>query len=76
MALTQKKLQDLKDASLAALLNEDAAAWKAKARQAYTATHGCIRAIRPDRVKPHPSSELESTTEFSNPLAKHDHDEN
>ena len=30
MALTQKKLQDLKDASLTSLLQDDIAAWKAK----------------------------------------------
>ena len=42
MALTQKKLQDMKDASLTSLLQDDAAAWKAKAKHAYIATHGFI----------------------------------
>ncbi|TME70174.1 MAG: hypothetical protein E6I50_04850 [Chloroflexi bacterium] len=52
MALTQKKLQDLKDASLTGLLQDDPAAWKAKAKHAYTATHGFIKEIRPDDVVP------------------------
>ena len=70
MALTQKKLQDLKDASLASLLNDDAAAWNAKARHAYTATHAFISEIRPDDVVPLLIAELEVTPEFRNYLAK------
>ena len=70
MALTQKKLQDLKDASLSALLDGDASAWKAKAKHAYTATHGFIREIRPDDVVPLLIAELEVTPEFRNYLAK------
>ena len=50
MALTQKKLQDLKDASLSTLLENDAASWKAKAKHAYTATHAYFKEIRPDDV--------------------------
>jgi hypothetical protein len=70
MALTQKKLQDLKDASLTNLLQEDATAWKAKARHAYAATHGFIKEIRPDDVVPLLIAELEVTPEFRNYLAK------
>jgi hypothetical protein len=70
MALTQKKLQDLKDASLTNLLQEDAAAWKAKARHAFGATHGFIKEIRPDDVVPLLIAELEVTPEFRNYLAK------
>ena len=70
MALTQKKLQDLKDASLAKLLDDDAAAWKAKARHAYIATHGFIREIRPDDVVPLLIAELEVTPEFRTYLAR------
>ena len=70
MALTQKKLQDLKDASLAKLLDDDAPAWKEKARHAYTATHGFIKEIRPDDVIPLLVAELEVTPEFRNYLAR------
>jgi len=70
MALTQKKLQDLKDASLSKLLDDDAPEWKAKARHAYTATHGFIKEIRPDDVIPLLIAELEVTPEFRNYLAK------
>ena len=70
MALTQKKLQDLKDASLTSLLHDDAAAWKAKAKHSYTATHGFIKEIRPDDVVPLLIAELEVTPEFRNYLAK------
>jgi hypothetical protein len=70
MALTQKKLQDLKDASLTKLLEDDAAAWKVKARHAYTATHGFIKEIRPDDVVALLVAELEVTPEFRNYLAR------
>jgi hypothetical protein len=70
MALTQKKLQDLKDASLCKLLDDDAPEWKAKARHAYSATHGFIKEIRPDDVVPLLVAELEVTPEFRNYLAK------
>jgi hypothetical protein len=70
VALTQKKLQDLKDAGLTALLQDDQAAWKAKARHAYSATHGFIKEIRPDDVVPLLIAELEVTPEFRNYLAK------
>jgi hypothetical protein len=70
MALTQKKLQDLKDASLVKLLDDDAEAWKAKARHAYAATHGFIKEIRPDDVVPLLVAELEVTPEFRNYLAR------
>lgn len=70
MALTQKKLQDLKDASLASLLDGDANAWKSKAKHAYAATHGFIKEIRPDDVVPLLIAELEVTPEFRNYLAR------
>ena len=70
MALTQKKLQDLKDASLSGLLDTDAAEWKAKAKHAYAATHGFIKEIRPDDVVPLLIAELEVTPEFRNYLAR------
>jgi hypothetical protein len=70
VALTQKKLQDLKDASLTTLLQDDQAAWKAKAKHAYTATHGFIKEIRPDDVVKLLVAELEVTAEFRNYLAK------
>ena len=70
MALTQKKLQDLKDASLTGLLQDDAASWKAKAKHAYGATHAFISEIRPDDVVPLLIAELEVTPEFRNYLAK------
>jgi hypothetical protein len=70
MALTQKKLQDLKDAGLESLLEHDAAAWKAKARHAYNATRGYIKEIRPDDVVPLLIAELEVTPEFRNYLAR------
>jgi hypothetical protein len=70
VALTQKKLQDLNDAGLTALLNDDQAAWKAKAKHAYSATHGFIKEIRPDDVVPLLVAELEVTPEFRNYLAK------
>lgn len=70
MALTQKKLQDLTDASLHSLLNEGAASWKAKARLAYNATHAFIKEIRPDDVVPLLVAELEVTPEFRTYLAR------
>ena len=70
VALTQKKLQDLKDASLARLLDDDAVAWREKARHAYIATHGFIKEIRPDDVIPLLVAELEVTPEFRNYLAR------
>ncbi|TMC81667.1 MAG: hypothetical protein E6I61_16080 [Chloroflexi bacterium] len=70
MALTQKKLQDMRDASLSSLLQDDAAAWKAKAKHAYIATRGFIKEIRPDDVVPLLIAELEVTPEFRNYLAK------
>ena len=70
MALTQKKLQDLKDASLIQLLQDDSAAWKAKAKHAYNATHAFIKEIRPDDVVALLVAELEVTPEFRNYLAK------
>ena len=70
MALTQKKLQDLKDASLASLLEQGAAEWKAKARHAFNATHGFIKEIRPDDVVPLLIAELEVTPDFRNYLAR------
>jgi hypothetical protein len=70
VALTQKKLQDLKDASLLALFQDDQASWKAKARHAYSATHAYIREIRPDDVTALLVAELEVTPEFRNYLAK------
>ncbi|HET7420930.1 MAG TPA: hypothetical protein VFL27_11165 [Candidatus Dormibacteraeota bacterium] len=70
MALTQKKLQDLKDAGLNKLLEDEPASWKAKARHAYTATHAFIKEIRPDDVVPLLVAELEVTPEFRNYLAK------
>jgi hypothetical protein len=59
VALTQKKLQDLKDASLTTLLQDDQAAWKAKAKE-----------LRPDDVVKLLVAELEVTPEFRNYLAK------
>ena len=70
MALTQKKLQDLKDASLTSLLQDGAASWKAKARHAFNATNAFIKEIRPDDVVPLLIAELEVTPEFRNYLAK------
>ncbi len=70
MSLTQKKLQDLKDASLASLLQDDLAAWKAKAKHAYVATHAYIKEIRPDDVTALLIAELEVTPEFRNYLAR------
>jgi hypothetical protein len=70
VALTQKKLQDLKDASLGGLLDSEPAGWKAKAKHAYQATHGFIREIRPDDVVPLLIAELEVTPEFRNYLAR------
>ena len=70
MALTQKKLQDLKDASLIQLLQDDSAAWRAKAKHAYNATHTFIKEIRPDDVVALLVAELEVTPEFRNYLAK------
>lgn len=70
MALTQKKLQDLKDAGLVKLLDDDEAAWKAKARHAYVATHDFIAEIRPDDVVPLLIAELEVTPEFRNYLSR------
>jgi hypothetical protein len=70
LALTQKKLQDLNDASLAKLLDDDVAAWTEKAKHAYIATHGFIKEIRPDDVVPLLVAELEVTPEFRNYLAR------
>lgn len=70
MALTQKKLQDLKDASLTSLLQDGAASWKAKARHAFNATHAFIKEIRPDDVVPLLVAELEVTPEFRTYLAR------
>jgi len=70
LALTQRKLQDLKDASLTSLLHDDSAAWKAKAKHAYTATHAYIKEIRPDDVIALLIAELEVTPEFRNYLAR------
>ena len=70
MALTQKKLQDLKDASLTSLLEYSGAGWKTKAKHAYIATHGFIKEIRPDDVVPLLIAELEVTPEFRNYLAR------
>lgn len=70
MALTQKKLQDLKDASLTSLLEHDGEQWKAKAKHAYTATHAYIREIRPDDVTALLIAELEVTPEFRSYLAR------
>jgi hypothetical protein len=70
VALTQRKLQDLKDASLTSLLHDDSAAWKAKAKHAYNATHAYIKEIRPDDVTALLIAELEVTPEFRNYLAK------
>jgi hypothetical protein len=70
VALTQKKLQDMKDAGLTGLLDDDRAAWKAKAKHAYAATHGFIKEIRPDDVVALLIAELEVTPEFRNYLAK------
>ena len=70
MALTQKKLQDLMDASLTKLLDDDAEEWKAKAQHAYVATHDFIKEIRPDDVVPLLVAELEVTPEFRNYLAR------
>lgn len=70
MALTQRKLQDMKDASLTTLLNDHSADWKAKAKHAYTATHEYIKEIRPDDVTALLIAELEVTPEFRNYLAK------
>lgn len=70
MALTQKKLQDLKDASLTTLLQDDMPAWKAKAKHAYAATHAYIKEIRSDDVTALLIAELEVTPEFRNYLAK------
>jgi hypothetical protein len=70
VALTQKKLQDLKDAGLTSLLQDDMPAWKSKARHAYNATHAYIKEIRPDDVTALLVAELEVTPEFRNYLAK------
>jgi hypothetical protein len=70
LALTQKKLQDLNDASLTSLLQDDLPAWKAKAKHAYTATRAYIKEIRPDDVTALLVAELEVTPEFRNYLAR------
>jgi hypothetical protein len=70
MALTQKKLQDLKDAGLINLFHDDEKLWSAKARHAYSATHAYIKEIRPDDVTALLIAELEVTPEFRNYLAK------
>jgi hypothetical protein len=70
VALTQKKLQDLKDAGLIGLLHDDERLWNAKAKHAYSATHAYIKEIRPDDVTALLIAELEVTPEFRNYLAK------
>jgi hypothetical protein len=70
VSLTQKKLQDLKDAGLTTLLRDDLALWSAKARHAYSATHTYIKEIRPDDPIALLVAELEVTPEFRNYLAK------
>jgi len=70
MALTQKKLQDLKDAGLIGLLHDDEKLWSAKARHAYSATRAYIKEIRPDDPIALLVAELEVTPEFRNYLAK------
>jgi hypothetical protein len=70
VALTQKKLQDLKDAGLVALLENDQALWRAKAKHAYNATHGFIKQLRPDDVTNLLIAELEVAPEFRTFLAK------
>ena len=70
MALTQKKLQDLKDAGLINLFHDDETLWNAKAKHAYSATHAYIKEIRPDDVTALLIAELEVTPEFRNYLAK------
>src|SRR5260370_13849741 len=70
MGLAKRKLQDLKDARLTTLLQDDMGAWKAKAKHAYSATHAYIKEIRPDDVTALLIAELEVTPEFRNYLAK------
>jgi hypothetical protein len=70
VALTQKKLQDLKDSSLTTLLEDAAPAWKEKARHAFNATHAFIKEIRPDDVVALLVAELEVTPEFRAYLAR------
>jgi hypothetical protein len=70
VALTQKKLQDLKDAGLIRLLDDDEKLWGAKARHAYSATRAYIKEIRPDDPIALLVAELEVTPEFRNYLAK------
>jgi hypothetical protein len=70
VALTQKKLQDLKDAGLNVLLQNDEKLWSAKARHAYSAAHAYIKEIRPDDPVALLVAELEVTPEFRNYLAK------
>ncbi|HSS93744.1 MAG TPA: hypothetical protein VLR46_07120 [Candidatus Dormibacteraeota bacterium] len=70
MALTQKKLQDLKDSSLVDLLENDQTLWRAKAKLAYNATRGFIREIRPDDVVSLLVAELEVAPELRTYLAK------
>ena len=70
MALTQKKLQDLKDAGLVTFLESDQALWRAKAKHAYNATRGFIREIRPDDVISLLVAELEVAPEFRAYLAR------
>jgi len=68
--MTEKKLQDLKDASLTSLLENEPANWKAKATHAYVATSAFIKNLRPDDVLPLLIAELEVTPEFRNYLAR------
>jgi hypothetical protein len=70
MALTQKKLQDLKDSGLVDLLENDQALWRAKVKHAYNATRGFIREIRPDDVVSLLVAELEVAPELRTYLAK------
>jgi hypothetical protein len=70
MGLTQKKLQDLQDASLTTLFKDDKESWKAKAKHAYSATHEYINEIRPDDVTALLVAQLEVTPEFRGYLVK------
>ena len=70
MALTQKKLQDLTDAGLVGLLDNDTKLWHAKAKHAYNATHAFIKEIRPDDVINLLVAELEVAPEFRTFLAR------
>jgi len=68
--MTHRKLQDLRDASLVSLLNDNPAVWKTKARHAFAATHSFIKEVRPSDVVPLLIAELEVTPDFRNYLAR------